>query len=408
MMAHEIGRPIEIQSINDNRKSFQNKMTSNSSNVKKKNSGEEGNSGSGAQEAAKVRLLPSGNPVDFGNGTKDKSPRKSKPPPIKLSSLPSLPNGEKPNFQPLRDTFVKKKQSRSNKEIAKASLPSGEKPNFNNEASTTKSKKPGNGKQSKEKGVVAVGPIEDVTYAGSSFHSSPAALNLPKPKFKTSPKQVESDGTGELSKSFNELASLSETSPAGSLSAVSSVGSPSLQKLQRQQTPQSQQPLAAAPPPPPPSNSVTAAPPPPPSNSVTAYPPGSLLPQMYQQQQPQQPQHLAQGYAPSPHFIQPGFAYHVNPNGFISYPPQQPIYPGPFSHQPHQHSQPQPQAQQAHSFPHHPQQQPIFTHYMTAPPMMQHPKPQQPQQPPQPQQLQQEQNQSGQKITFNDLLSSSK
>ena len=173
MMAHEISTPVQIHG-NENSPSFQNTL-------KKPSRSNKANQNAGRGD--EIRLLPSGAPVDFGHGSaknKTSSPKKLKEP-IRLSSLPSLPNGEKPQFHneksdsrrrkeseqpPPNKSLTKSKKSQRDKPVVDISLPNGEKPNFNN---NPRSKKSGN---KKEKEPVAVVLKEDSsTYAGSSFHS---------------------------------------------------------------------------------------------------------------------------------------------------------------------------------------------------------------------------------------------
>lgn len=117
-----------------------------------------------------------------------------------------LPNGEMPNFGPARE-----KQPKHQHQL----LPNGEKPNFGHESKSAKKKlKKKNANNSntnnnanaptKASGLVdnaaaaaAVKPQGNAndkskkgeeSYAGSSFHSSPEAVGLPKPSFRVSPK----------------------------------------------------------------------------------------------------------------------------------------------------------------------------------------------------------------------------
>lgn len=233
MMAHEISTPVQIHG-NENSPSFQNTL-------KKPSRSNKANQNAGRGD--EIRLLPSGAPVDFGHGSaknKTSSPKKLKEP-IRLSSLPSLPNGEKPQFHneksdsrrrkeseqpPPNKSLTKSKKSQRDKPVVDISLPNGEKPNFNN---NPRSKKSGN---KKEKEPVAVVLKEDSsTYAGSSFHSSPAALNLPKPKFKPSPKQtVSKDETDSISlKRVESTSSPFSTSVAASPTDIPVAQSPPIQ-----------------------------------------------------------------------------------------------------------------------------------------------------------------------------------
>lgn len=112
--------------------------------------------------------------------------------------LRQLPNGEKPNFGPLLKEKLHKQQ-----------LPNGDKPNFGHESKGTKNQKKKKQNASQKGGADAAAAAAATTtnskaannsraankpkkgeesYAGSSFHSSPEALALPKPSFRTSPK----------------------------------------------------------------------------------------------------------------------------------------------------------------------------------------------------------------------------
>lgn len=92
------------------------------------------------------RRLPSGGKVDFGNKKKNHSRQNSK-----IKDKPSLPDGSKPVF---------------------------------NDDEKSKGRNDKDRKKDNKKKVDA--------YAGSSFHSSPEALKLPKPTFKSSPKPTAS------------------------------------------------------------------------------------------------------------------------------------------------------------------------------------------------------------------------
>lgn len=96
-----------------------------------------------------------------------------------------LTANKKPTFI---DDFVKKSFTTTSKKkisiLTEPSLPNGEKPNFFNEKSLkNESKNSIKFSKYKEKHLT-----QENVYAGSSFHSSPAALNLPKPSFNTSTK----------------------------------------------------------------------------------------------------------------------------------------------------------------------------------------------------------------------------
>lgn len=106
----------------------------------------------------KDRSLPNGDKVDFGHGNKNVN-HKRKPSNNKKPMEQSLPNGAKPVFG------GEKKFAKENSYDSDTSNGSGH----------SKDKKKNGGKKSnKEKDV----------FAGSTFHSSPEALNLPKPSFK--------------------------------------------------------------------------------------------------------------------------------------------------------------------------------------------------------------------------------
>lgn len=260
------------------------------------------------------RQLPSGKNVDFGHRKKHE----------KLPET-TLPSGAKPNYY--NDQKKDNQVSAETLQSKEPSLPSGEKPNFGNKSKkgkkTAEKTVPVDGKNKKSSSKKST-PAPEETYAGSSFHSSPAALNLPKPTFKTSPK--------------------SATSPTAVSDGVTLP-------------------------------SVT-----PPQFPATAYPPGSAIPPNMPHGHPHQsPHHNNQ--------VQPGFSYHVTPQGHINYP-----YP---------HGAPPPVGYPM-----------ITSHYQY--PGVGYP-PAQGLYPPPPQhyqvphvQVQQHQPLQGQKISFNDLLGSAK
>ncbi|KAI5957604.1 EDC1 [Candida theae] len=255
MMAHEVSSPIQI---NENTPTFHNSLKKPLRQNRKKQS--EG-------DHDQIRFLPSGAPVDFGNGSiksKNNSSKKLKEP-IKLSALPSLPNGERPKFHNDRGETRRKKEGEQNstkvqnkskksqrgenKAPVEISLPNGEKPNFttssngngngngngnNNSGNDNGNGNAGNSKPKKnigrkDKGASVVVEEDLSTYAGSSFHSSPAALNLPKPNFKPSPKQsVVKEDIGLLSsKSVDSLSTTSNTAIPTPIVASPSPSSPS-------------------------------------------------------------------------------------------------------------------------------------------------------------------------------------
>lgn len=238
------------------------------------------------------RRLPNGAQVDFGNKSKKGSSSK-KQPSLPDGSKPnfyngnesnhssssslskqSLPNGEKPVFNAATAT--------SNKKGKNPSLPNGEKPVFHDDSTTNNSRKNKSGKSNKD-GKKQQQVINEDTYAGSSFHSSPAALNLPKPSFKTSPKNNNKSQIYE---------NQSNVSSSGSSNGGSSNGGSPNQTLHST-----------------PNLTTVHPPPPPPQYPVTMYP---------------QP-----GY---PGYPQPGFSYQVTPQGYINY--QYPHGPAPPMHHP--------------------------------------------------------------------------
>lgn len=216
------------------------------SNTNKKNKKSSKHTSSNSSNNKNVtRLLPDGSKPSFGNELSSHR---------KQNHEPSLPNGEKPNFG---ESSKSKKKNNSNSEPA---LPNGEKPNFFNEKASKKTGKPKDKKQL----------VTEDTYAGSSFHSSPAALNLPKPSFKTSPK---ANNATQHTPEPNYLVN---------------------------------QPVNA-----------------PPQHPVTAYPTNNG---MQHGGIPNQPNPLP----PGNNFIQPGFSYYVTPQGYINYQyPDVPPPPGP-------------------------------------------------------------------------------
>ncbi|ODV78090.1 uncharacterized protein CANTADRAFT_7549 [Suhomyces tanzawaensis NRRL Y-17324] len=290
------------------------------------------------------RRLPNGEKVNFGHGSskpkgsknatkKDDGSKKK----TSRSTSPALPNGSKPNFhhdgasKPKEPAQGKKKGSKSKPSVdagkkSEPSLPNGDKPNFGGATKAVTSKKTKSA-QPKDKKLPA-----EATYAGSSFHSSPAALALPKPSFKSSTKS--SSGPSD------------EVADSGASSA-STASSPSSQVVH-----------------------------PPPQYPVTAYPPGSIVPPNGMPMYPP-PQH----HMPPNQFIQPGFVYNYTPQGYIQY--QYPPGSGHF-----------PQMQ-----PPHPISNPITTHFQQPlPPVGQAPA----------NAHMHASSNGGHKISFNDLLGSSK
>ncbi|GEQ67144.1 hypothetical protein JCM33374_g807 [Metschnikowia sp. JCM 33374] len=174
--------------------------------------------------------LPNGEKPDFGSGPKDKSNK---------GRSPQLPNGEKPDF----GGFDHKKDH-SNK--------------ANGGKKTRRSSAKKSGATTPPLDVVSDSTKSDVKecYAGSSFHSSPEALALPKPSF-----------AGKLS----EITAVSPQSPQEP--TPMHVGSRNVLNMPPAFVYQGM-----------PSNG-------PPRYPVTAYPPSSL----------------------------PGFDYNANQQGFINY-----------------------------------------------------------------------------------------
>lgn len=240
-----------------------------------------------------VRQLPNGEKPDFGHGSREK-PTKGKQ---------QLPNKEKPNFGPeqAKSTKSAKKLKKKNSAQVNSASNSAETTKVNNNTNNNNNSASLNGGNSK-----SVKKGED-SYAGSSFHSSPAALALPKPSFKASPKPAAAPLQSPVQTNVH-------TGPTG-------LNMPPAFVYQGM----------------PPSG--------PPRYPVTAYPPSG-------------PYH-------------PGFNYNANPQGFINY-----LYPP--------SAVPQPPI-------------PMQSYPLGPPPVQQYPQqfhaPQQPQ---------------AQKITFNELLGSSK
>lgn len=163
------------------------------------------------------RRLPNGEKVDFGHGngkkTTKKAPKQAQV--TGVSRLPdaTLPDGSKPVFhegeleghiQAHKATsgLTNKKKSHGD-----SSLQSGEKSACRNEKNSDKvNKKKGKFKDKK------ASAMED-TYAGSSFHFSPEALNLPKPSFKTSPKPTNSTQNASDIPVGDNHASINNTAP---------------------------------------------------------------------------------------------------------------------------------------------------------------------------------------------------
>lgn len=223
------------------------------------------------------RKLPNGEKPDFGHGSKKDKPKdKSK----KQTQL--LPNGGKPNFGHDKTNQISLKKDQH--------LPNGEKPDFGKKQKAKKGLPP-----SEKVKPVKKEKNED-TYAGSSFHSSPEALALPKPSFKnSSPKSTQNP----------------TMSPA---SSVQSFSPP------KQQAPQAQQQQVK------------------PSPAQHPMIP-TQVPFVYQGLPPQgPPRYPVTAYqAPNAPYPQTGFNYTVNSQGYINFqypgrvappPPPQGPFPG--------------------------------------------------------------------------------
>ncbi|KAL7666444.1 Enhancer of mRNA-decapping protein 1 [[Candida] zeylanoides] len=239
------------------------------------------------------RELPNGAPVDFGHSKKaSKAKPKSQAADKSKAKTLTLPSGEKPKF-----TF-------NGDGVKGQSLPNGQKPVFNPPNTNKKSSK--TGKRSQTNSTPEAGAEE--TYAGSSFHSSPAALNLPKPSFKTASPKARPEAA--------------HTSP--------------LQQQQQQQHPI--QPVSQYP-------VFRQGGPPGPVYPVAPYT-ASTIPPVFAT--PNQNPMIYRGNQ----FVQPGFSYHHSPQGFINYHQSAPQHPV-------QHMAPAPQCngyamQQFASPQHHP------------------------------------------------------
>lgn len=271
--------------------------------------------------AEPIRKLPNGQLVDFGHNKTKKNTKNTKTNDKNKKDKrisQNLPDGSKPVFN----------TDNSNTTTSTSTSTSTTSTNNNNNNSKKNKKKP-----------------EEV-YAGSSFHSSPEALNLPKPSFKTSPKPSGNIANGSV-----------DNTTSGA-----------------------------------PSHTVS-----PPQYPVTAYPPGSGVPQpgMFPMNYPQPPPMNPMGAGLNQQsFIQPGFQYQFNSNGNIMYPnfppgpgPHTGPHPGP-QNQPPQGVPPMPNFAGQLPFPQQPPSSngyPIYTSHYQNPTSSQ-----------------------GQKISFNDLLGSTK
>lgn len=282
-----------------------------------------------------IRKLPNGAKPDFGHGN-DRSEKHQQNGESKLKKAQGPSNGEKSN-QGKKPDEEGKKSGKGKKENRKDAQ-------NKQTANAAESSEAGAGKKSKnkKKGNTNAKTGEE-GYAGSSFHSSPEALALPKPSFKTSPK------------SKLAQAPISEQAPPVTQSPSSippSRESPAQQNYSR--------PMPMAMP------FVYQGMPPqgPPQYPVVAH-----------------PQAMPQGTGPNPGLYQPGFNYTVNPQGYINYhyppgavPPQHPLGMNAYGYPPNPQLQPPIMAPMANQAP------------SQAPPT----------------------HAEGRKITFNELMGSSK
>ncbi|ODQ78270.1 hypothetical protein BABINDRAFT_162925 [Babjeviella inositovora NRRL Y-12698] len=136
---------------------------------------------------AQEQTLPDGSAPNFGGSGATTKPKRMSTNPNVISDAVLL-NSEKPNVASTtkkelknRATFPKNQGGNSPKRVETQLLPNGQKVDFGNNGPSEKilAKSKGNSKP-----LVAVA-VEDMgKYAGSSFHVSPAALDLPKPSFK--------------------------------------------------------------------------------------------------------------------------------------------------------------------------------------------------------------------------------
>ncbi|KAG7195460.1 uncharacterized protein KQ657_003222 [Scheffersomyces spartinae] len=227
-------------------------------------------------------VLPNGEKPDFGtisNRMKGKRER----------NLPTacLPNGEKPDFGNglEKDKLSYKTRNNKDRDQPERLLPNGTKVDFGNNSTDTfiSSKKLSSKDKKKSSALTSLSAsVSEESYAGASFHSSPSALALPKPSFKTLPKQPTAN-------------SINESSPAGVSTILASGGSI-------------------------PTQGGTA----PLRYPAAAYPLGSGFPMVpVQAGRQQQPQVMMLVHPPPPPlapYIQQGFSYQVTPQGYIQYP----------------------------------------------------------------------------------------
>ena len=109
----------------------------------------------------------------------DDDPFKSNKSSSSGSSSASL-NSSKPSRKSNNSNNSNNNNSNKNSDY---SLPDGRKPNFYNDKSYSNFKTHYNNPNTK---AIKEKRVDDNSYAGSSFHSSPDAFNLPKPSFKSS------------------------------------------------------------------------------------------------------------------------------------------------------------------------------------------------------------------------------
>lgn len=117
-----------------------------------------------------LRQLPNGERPNFGPSSKEKP----------LKSKQQLPNGDKPNFG-----HESTKASKNTKKLKKKNGATNQAQANNGSAAHTNNNTQSNGGRSGNSKSAKKG---EESYAGSSFHSSPEAMALPKPSFKSSPK----------------------------------------------------------------------------------------------------------------------------------------------------------------------------------------------------------------------------
>lgn len=237
---------------------------------------EEKKEGQRKKKADNGGVLSNGEKPDFGTGTNKSKGKKDKDLPAA-----SLPNGEKPDFGNGEKLSSKHRNKKDRDYLPEPSLPNGAKVDFgNNSTDNLTSGKKLSSKDKKKSSALSASVSED-SYAGSSFHSSPSALALPKPSFKTLPKQPGAK-------------SIDVSSPAG-VSTVLASGAPI------------------------PVQGGVA----PPRYPAAAYPLGSGFPMVPLHSGQQQPQVMMLVHPPPPPlapYIQQGFSYQVTPQGYIHYP----------------------------------------------------------------------------------------